>query len=313
MKNLFKTLITVLTVVCMLSSMTAFAASQTTVTTYNSDTSVNVATTVSGVAADVIVTYLVANDANENGVADADEIKYINQATSDGSNIPFNYAITGEGWTAGTTIAAVKFGSNNADTATDLNKDNSVVAYHNIPFSVVDANGDAVEEAAEISATKIGENYTGSYTISALPGYEITKVVIGEEEAVGTEGAYTISEGQSVVVTVAPINGLKVYLFKDATVTDDYKVYDAKTDAELTVVSGVGFYTGSAEKAQIKFAKADAAFDIDGEHAEGIYDAVVNGASSYFAVQLAADDATLDGVSAVQTIAVKGADTVTAE
>ena len=312
MKILFKTLITVLTVVCMLSSMTAFAASQTTVTKYNNDASVNVISTVTDVAAHVIVTYIAASDANGNDTFDAGEIKYINQKTSDGSAMTFEYAVKGEGWTAGNTITDVQYGSSDATVASQLEKD--IIAYYDIVYSVVDAEGNTVNEAAEIVG-KIGEDWTGDYNIKALPGYEVTEVKINDVVKGDSEGAYTITEGDKVVITVAPIEGLKVYLFKDATVADNYKVYDAKTDEELSVVSGVGFYTGSAEKAQIKFANSEGvAFDIDEAHADGIYDAVPSGeASGYFAVQLAADAATLDGVSAVQAIAVKGANTVTAE
>lgn len=303
MKNLFKTLITVLTVVCMLSSMTAFAASQATVTTYNSDTSVNVATTVSGVAADVIVTYLVANDANENGVADADEIKYINQATSTGAAIPFNYAITGEGWSAGNTIAAVQFGSNDADTASALNDDS--VLYDEIPFSVNIAGG------AEISYEKIGKGdvYT-DVVIKALPGYTLTALKIGDVDQDTTVGTYTVAYGQAVSATVEAITDTTVYLFEDATVADGYEIYD-QNDNKLNVVTGIGYYVGGpVDSAAIEFD----GIDIDGAHENYTYEATVGSeASGYFAVQLAQAEAFAEGAKATNAIVVKGENTVEAK
>ena len=297
MKNLFKTLITVITVVCMLASMTAFAASQTTVTTYNSDTSVNVATTVSGVAADVIVTYLVADDADDDNVADADEIKYINQATANGTDdVEFNYAIKGEGWSAGNAIADVKFGSNNADVAAALNDDQ--VLFKGIEFVVKDEAGNPVEAGAELDqAYFVGKgDFNEEVVINALPGYEIKSIKIGGVEADATLAAHKVGYEQKVEVVVAQIKDTTVYLFEEAAATDGLKVFDKKTGDELNVLTGVGYYVGGpVDSAAIVFD----GIDIDGAHADYTYEATVgNEVSGYFAVQLAQKDAFAEGAKA---------------
>ena len=294
MKNLFKTLITVITVVCMLSSMTAFAATQTTVTTYNSDTSVNVLTTVSGIAADTIVTYLVADDVNNNKTADAGEIKYINQATANGTDaIKFGYAIAGEHWAAGKAIADVKFGSDDAAVAGELNDD--VVMFKGIEFIVKNTDGAEVKYAAELSeADFIGKgDYDDNAVITALPGFDIVSVKIGDVTyADGTEkplqSAYKIGYEEKVEVTVSAITTTKVYLF-EGEATDGYDVYDSKTGLKLEVITGIGYYVGGpVQSAAIVFE----GIDVDGAHDDYTYDAVVGDeVSGYFAVQLAQADA----------------------
>lgn len=292
MKNLFKTLITVITVVCMLASMTAFAASQTTVTKYNSNTSVNVVTTVSGVAKDAIVTYLVAKDTNTNGVADAGEIKYINQATSDGSDIEFSYAITGEGWSAGNAIADVKFGSNNAEVAADLAADDEVI-YDDIEFVVKDKGGNVlINDGAElVEEYYIGKGQSINATIEELPGYVIKSITIDGKPVDETVSTHKVAYNQKVEVVVEPISDTTVYLFTDATVTDGFEVYDAKKNEKLSVVTGIGYYVGGpVDSAEIKFEGCN----IDGEHPDFKYVAadVDKGAKSgYFAVQLASANA----------------------
>ena len=307
MKKLFKTLITVITVVCMLSSMTALAASQSTVTKYGSTTNVNVETTVSGIAQDVIVTYLVAKDANENGTADADEIKYINQATSDGSDITFSYAITGGAWEAEKTIADVQFGSNDADTAAALNDD--VVVFDDIEFIVKDAEGNAVAEAAEISKSAIGKGdvYT-DVVISALPGYTISSIKIGGVLVDETLAAHTVKYGDTVEVVVAAIEDTTVYFFNDATVADGLEIYD-QDDNKLFVKTGIGYYVGGpVDSAAIVFDGCN----IDGEHANFTYaaaDVDKEAKSAYFAVQLAsANEADL--APATKAIVTVGEDVV---
>jgi hypothetical protein len=311
MKNLFKTLITVITVVCMLSSMTAFAASQTTITKYGSDTSVNVVTTVTGVAADVIVTYLVADDVDDDNVADANEIKYINQATANGTDdVEFSYAIKGEGWNAGKAIADVKFGSDNADVAGALNDD--AVLFDDIEFVVTDEQGNAVEAAAELDkAYYIGKgDARNDVVISALPGYEIVSIKIGGETVDKSLSAHTVAYDQKVEVVVKQIKDTTVYLFTDATVTDGYEVYDQKSGDKLNVLTGIGYYVGGpVDNAAIVFD----GIDIDGAHADYTYDAAdvdKDAVSGYFAVQLAQKDAFAEDAKATCAHVTVGEDVV---
>lgn len=277
MKNLFKTLITVIIVVCMLSSMAAFAATQTTVTKYGSDTNVDVVTTVTGVAENVIVTYLVAD--SEDATIAADEIKYINQATSNGTDdITFSYAITGT-MSAGNTIADVQFGSNDADTAAALADDE--VIFDEIPFTV------NIPDSAEISHEKIGKGdvYT-NVVIKALPGYRLTALKIGDVDQDTTVGTYTVAYGKAVSATVEAITDPTVYLFTDATVEDGLEIYD-QDDNKLYVKTGIGYYVGGpVDSAAIVFDGCN----IDGEHPDFTYaaaDVDKEANSAYFAVQLA--------------------------
>ena len=306
MKKLFKTLVTVITVMSMLLvATTAFAASAGTVTQYNEDNNVTVTSTITGVAADTIVTYIAAVDADDNGY-DASEIKYINQATSDGSDITFSYSLTGSDWTSGATITEVKYGSDDSEVAAALNTADTTndVLYDDIDVTVT-VNGAATSDAytnyVTLSPSKIGNADEEDVAIEAVAGYEIASITIGDVAQTATSfvSTYKVAYGQEVVVDVKPGDGVNVYLL-DAEVTDGLTVYDASTDQALEVVTGVGYYTGSVKTVGIQFGT----YDIDGAHDDGKYEAVLKDASAqagYFAVQLAGTDMT--GVAATAAYA----------
>ncbi len=291
MKNLFKTLITVITVVCMLCSMTAFAATQTTVTSYVSDTSVNVVSTVSGVAKDVIVTYLASNSAD--ATIDANEIKYINQKTSDGENdVVFSYAISDvEGWEAKDVISTVQYGS-----SAELDIEDDQILFDEIPFSVT--CGGAAVDGAYLSVTKIGKGDTVEVNITPELGYEIDTVTIGGDVADTTVGTYEVAYGDEVVVTVKEVTSTKVYLFDDVVANDGLDIYYG--DTKLNVLTGVAcFVGGPVESASIVFDGVN----VDGAHHDYTYAAAdVTGNAGYFAVQLAQEDAFADGAKATDAI-----------
>lgn len=284
MKNLLK-IVTVITVICMLfTCTTAFAASQTTVTTYKSSTNVDVKSTVSDVASGTMVTYLAAKDANGDSTVQESEIKYIDQQTSDGKPMVFSYSLTGNDWNAGSVISNVKYGSNDSAVAAALSND--TVKYEDINFTVTGAqNGD---EGATLNTTYIGKGETKSVTVTPQDGYEIKSITVDNTPV--AEGTYTfdVSYNQEVVVTVEMISGTHVYLYTEATVADEKEIYDI-TDGEpgtrLNVVTGIGYYVGGpVDKAYVEFNGCD----IDGAHNEYKYEAVVESATSgYFAVQLA--------------------------
>ena len=312
MKNLFKTLITVITVVCMLvTCTTAFAAATAnTVTQYLGDSSVKVTSTISGVASGTMVTYLAGVDGNDEGTTlDAYEIKYINQYTSDGSDIPVEYSITGNGWTAGTQITEVKYGSDNSTVATELNAADTTndVLYDDIDITVT-VNGDAAPNDytnyVTVAPAKIGNADEVDVAFAANAGYQITSIKINNVDVGTSTLTHKVAYNQPVVVDVEPIDSVKVYLL-NAEVTDGLKVYDATTSQELTVVTGVGYYTGSVKEVGIDFGDTN----IDGEHEDGKYEAVLENATAqagYFAVQLAGTDMT--GVAATAAYAIDAND-----
>lgn len=314
MKNLFKTLITVITVVCMLTSMTAFAATATanTVTKYNAANNVTVTSTVSDVETGKTVTYLAAQDTNGTAGIQADEIKFIDQKTSEGSPLTFSYSIDNGStdWQAGTTITQVKYGSDDATVAATLNNDaTSDVKFNGITVSVND--GEATTEYQDyvtLTPSVIGNGDTKvDVAIEAVPGYEITSIKIGDAEAITDTaiiGSFQVDYNETIAIDVEAIDGIKVYLL-NAEVTDGLTVYDEKTNQPLEVVTGVGYFTGNAAKVGIQFSK-----DIDGAHSEGYYDAVKpDGNAGYFAVQLAGTKADMTDVT-VQKAYAENADGV---
>ena len=306
MKNLFKILVTVVTVVCMLvTCTTAFAATANTVTQYKADTSVKVTSTIKGVADGITVTYLAAVDSNNNNAIDAAEVKYINQYTSNGSDIPVSYSITGSGWTAGTQITEVKYGSGDSTVASELNvadKTNDVL-YDKIDVTV-NVNGEAAPNDytnyVTITPAKIGNADEVDVAFAANAGYQITSININSVDVGTSTLTHKVAYGQKVVVGVAPVGTVKVYLL-NAEATDGLRVYDSKTDMELSVVTGVGYYTGSVKEVGIDFGDTN----IDGAHIDGKYEAVLedsNAQAGYFAVQLAGTD--MKGVEATAAYAV---------
>ncbi len=309
MKNMFKTFIAVITVVCMLvTCTTAFAATASTVTQYNADNNVTVTSTVSDVAEDTIVTYLAAQDTNGQAGIQSDEIKYINQKTSEGTTMTFSYSIDNGStdWTAGNTITQVKYGSNDAAVATALNNDATTdIKFKNITVYV---NGGAAttkyEDYVTLTPSAIGNADTDvDVAIAALAGYEIISIKVGNAAPVNDTTTVKVDYNESIEIEVKPIEGVKVYLL-DAEVTDGLTVYDQNTNEPLTVATGVGFYAGNAKNVGIKFNK-----DIDGAHAEGLYEAVKDGEySGYFAVQLAGTQEDMNGVVATNAYAVDAND-----
>ncbi len=306
MKNLFKTLITVITVVCMLvTCTTAFAATANTVTQYNAANNVTVISTVSDVASGTVVTYLAAQDTNATEGIEADEIKFIDQKTSDGQPMTFKYSIDNGNtdWTPGTTITQVKYGSGNAAVSAALNNDATKdVKFSNITVSVKGKVTEDYETYVTLTPSVIGNGDTDvDVAIEAASGYEIKSIKIGDADEVTDTaiiGSFKVDYNETIEIEVEEITGIKVYLL-DAEVTDGLTVYDEKTNQPLEVVTGVGYFTGNAAKVGIQFSK-----DIDGAHSEGYYEAVKpDGNAGYFAVQLAGTETDMTDVTAQKAYA----------
>ena len=285
---------------------TAFAASQTTVTTYNTDTSVSVVSTVTGVPKDTMVTYLASKENNLTEGIQEDEIMYIDQQTSDGTTpMKFSYSLTaptGTTWPAREVISEVKYGSNDSTVATALSAP-AIVEYYGIEFTVEGAKPGDV--GATLSADYIGQGESKEVTVTVEDGYEIESITVGGDEVpAGTSTFNVLSNQAVVVVTVKPKDGTSVYLYTDVTAADGLEVYDTKTNTKLNVVTGIGYYVGGpVDSAAIQFGD----YDIDGGHDDGVYaaaDVDRNATSCYFAVQLASADSLKD-VSATKAIVYK--------
>ena len=180
--NLLKSVAAAATASALLfSTVTSFAAATaTTVTTYSGST-VSVSSTITGVAANTMVTYLAS--ANSDGsVSKSGDILYIGQKTSDGSNaITFNYNLPSSVTaTAGNVLAKVKYGASDKDTAKALNSDASTevkygtltIVKNNCDISV---NGTTLTEETTPS---IGNGETVVFGIEPSTGYEVKEVYL---------------------------------------------------------------------------------------------------------------------------------------
>lgn len=195
--NLLKSVAAAATASALLfSTVTSFAATATTVTTYSGST-VSVSSTITGVAANTMVTYLAS--ANSDGsVSKSGDILYIGQKTSDGSNaITFNYNLPSSVTaTAGNVLAKVKYGASDETTAGLLNADASTeVKYGALAITKNNCT-------IKIGETVLTDNTTatvgngGSVTVSfeADTGYAVKEVYLN-----GELNADAVPQGKIVV------------------------------------------------------------------------------------------------------------------
>ena len=214
--NLLKSVAAAATASALLfSTVTSFAdtPSATTVTTYSGST-VSVSSTITGVAANTMVTYLASAKAN-GSVESSDDILYIGQKTSDGSNaITFNYNLPSTVTaTAGNVLAKVKYGASDEDTAKALNSDAATeVKYGALAITKNNCT-------IKIGDTALTDNTTatvgngGSVTVSfeADPGYAVKEVYLnGESNADAvTQGKIAVNydkDGMELVVICGAVN-----------------------------------------------------------------------------------------------------------
>lgn len=171
--NLLKSVAAAATASALLfSTVTSFAAATaTTVTTYKSGSKVGVTSTITGAPEGKMITYLASSGVN-GAVNSESDIKYIGQKTVPaGGNVSFSYDI--DGATVGKTVATVRYGSDDAATATNLNKDASnTVVYGDL---TVKAYGCTVKP----ETATVGNGNPVNVTIESIQtGYELKEVWI---------------------------------------------------------------------------------------------------------------------------------------
>ncbi len=304
--NLLKSVAAAATASALLfSTVTSFAdttPSATTVTTYSKGT-VSVNSTISGVAAGTMVTYLASKKA-DGTVENSNDILYIGQKTSDGNAITFNYNLPKSVTpTAGNVLAKVKYGANNETTARELNKDISTEVKYG-ELTIVKNNCDITINGVKLTDnTKpaIGNGDTVEVGIAPVSGYEIKEVSLDtfeKDDAVATGslsvkcdgtnkelvvicGAVSREATETAVVSVRDI---------DETVTKNEKTYYHKgVVCSKFLPAGTenvifGMYVRSANGDGTTYSMGDIK---DGFYAEGENQADTD--ASYYAVQLETD------------------------
>ena len=185
--NLLKSVAAAATASALLfSTVTSFAAATaTTVTTYKSGNKVGVTSTITGAPAGKMITYLASS--GKNGAVNTEkDIKYIGQKTvpADG-NVSFSYDI--DGAKVGETVATVRYGSDDAATATDLNNDAArTVVYGALTVSKTNCE-------VNVDKTNIGNGESATVTVQPKAGYEMKMVSVnGAELSDNTAATYTV-------------------------------------------------------------------------------------------------------------------------
>ena len=191
--NLLKSVAAAATASALLfSTVTSFAAATaTTVTTYKSGNKVGVTSTITGAPAGKMITYLASS--GENGAVNTEkDIKYIGQKTvpADG-NVSFSYDI--DGATVGKTVATVRYGSDDAATATDLNNDAArTVVYGALTVSKTNCE-------VNVDKTNIGNGESATVTVQPKAGYEMKMVSVnGAELSDNTAATYTVPYAENM-------------------------------------------------------------------------------------------------------------------
>lgn len=195
--NLLKSVAAAATASALLfSTVTSFAAATaTTVTTYKSGSKVGVTSIITGAPAGKMITYL-ASSGKDGAVNTSTDIKYIGQKTvpTDG-NVSFSYDI--DDATVGKTVATVRYGSDDAATATALNEDAAkeivcgalTITKNNCTVKINDVA--VTDDNASTFTIGNGENLT--VNIEADAGYEVKEVYVNGESRTLVEQATSIT------------------------------------------------------------------------------------------------------------------------
>lgn len=301
--NLLKSVAAAATASALLfSTVTSFAdttPSATTVTTYSKGT-VSVNSTISGVAAGTMVTYLASKKANGT-VENSDDILYIGQKTSDGNAITFNYNLPKSVTpTAGNVLAKVKYGANDETTARELNKDTSTEVKYG-ELTIVKNNCDITVNGAvltEDTTPSIGNGETVVFGITPNEGYAITEVYLNGtiDNNAPTSGSVSVKySGTSMELVVicgaVSKDNTNVVKVKDDTNTNTAKeivCHKFVADQDTNNVT-FGVYAKSADNTP---------YNIDNKtYAKGFYAAnfETGTETNYYAVRLEADN--LSGIT----------------
>lgn len=290
--NLLKSVAAAATASALLfSTVTSFAAATaTTVTTYKSGNKVGVTSTITGAPAGKMITYLASS--GENGAVNSEsDIKYIGQKTvpADG-NVSFLYDI--DSATAGKTVATVRYGSDDAATATDLNKDASkTVVYGALKVSKTNCE-------VNVDKANIGNGESATVTVQPIDGYEMKMVSVnGEELSDTTATNFTVPYAENMEFIA--VCGAKVTANNSPFVV---KLRDVDPLGSETSKGIVCHKAGNNENIQYGvYAKTESGQVLKmGDITDGFYPAATVDTGDYYAVQIINDgnDSTLlDGIT----------------
>ncbi len=235
----------------LLSTANCFAATVNTTTKYNLSTdNITVKTSVTDMANDGMVTYLLTKDSSAITSANAsDNILYIEQKSSAGKAVDFEYTVAKSKMPTALT-SVLKMGSNVSETfeniANSLKFGNITVFADNATVALTNANGDAID-----SKYVIGNGETVNLTATAKDGYSIVKVKVGSTEY-PTGSAITITgTGDPIEVEVITTSTTTNSVTKvaDITETETLAGFVAKVIAtDASAKYGAILKSGSDEK-----------------------------------------------------------------
>jgi hypothetical protein len=280
--NLVKAVASLATATTLLfSTATCFAATANTVTTYGED-GVTVTSTIKDVVEGQMVTYLAG--AGEGTIESKEDIVYITQWTSDGSDKVVSYNLKSVP-AINTLAATVKYGSDVADTAAALNND----AYASVQIAGVTATFDADLVTLTVNdKVGSGDKVVAAWEIDS--NYELDTVIVN--------GAAVEVAGNSVEVPYAA-GGATIEVnvkAKEGTPTvatfDEVINYNVQVGEEVLPSFGaVGKLTGTADEYGIYVTDAEGV-EFEFEGMKGYFPAA--GADKadegYYAVNIAGKD-----------------------
>lgn len=272
--NLLKSVAAAATASALLfSTVTSFAAATAnTVTTYNNDGTINIASTINGVASGTMVTYL----ASKNGsVATAKDIVYIGQQTADGTT-PIRFVYNTK---SGVTQAEVKYGASDTATANDLNNSDTHKSAKVGNVTATPIGGCHITE----SDIKVGNGGTATVNVTLDPGYEIVEAYVNGDPAPTLGTTYQIPYADNmtfdVIAGAVSSNGS----------TNAVKVMNTEIAGGVGIVCHKYVPDGSTAEFGV-YAELDGVpYNMDSSISDGFYAAADNVSgteTSYYAVQL---------------------------
>ncbi len=281
--NLLKSVAAAATASALLfSTVTSFAAATaTTVTTYDSEGTVSVTSTITEAEKGKMITYL-ASSGEDGAVNVASDIKYIGQQTvPENGVVTFSYKISGKDVTAKKTIATVRYGSDDATTAGNLNKDAAkTVVYGALTVSKTNCE-------VTVDKTNIGNGDSAEVTVVPKDGYEMKMVSInGAELSDNMATTYTVPYAENmefIAVCGAKATESAPFVVKlrdvDPLENETSKgivCHKAGSDEDVTY----GVYAKTANGQVLKM----------GDITDGFYPAATVDSGDYYAVQIIVDD-----------------------
>ncbi len=293
----------------LLSTANCFAATVNTTTKYNLSTdNITVKTSVTGMAKDGMVTYLLTKDGTAITSANASSnILYIEQKSSANKAVDFEYTVAKSKMPTTALTSVLKMGSNVSETFGDIAnslKFGNITVFADNAIVALSEGGTPI---AQSSSYVLGKGETVTLNATANNGFELVKIKAGAQES--TTGTIEITgTGDPIeveVITKATTGESRVETVKSI----------EKDDATKTLAGFVAKVTATSENA-----KYGAILRLAGQPDEVIYalksantDATVAD-SSYYAVKITnSGDAATGAYTLIPFVEVGGTKTLGAE